>query len=603
MIEHFLFNDTLDGISFSASGKVKTEDATNSGKLSNNNTSTIKSAQITFDDSIFLSEYFALLSPENSENSTQKNSEDIFNTCNEIDENSQPVSETDLHGSGYCVGAEQKDQISETNLTINTTKNDNDDDQFCSVTNRQASQNHKKYKLSDWNLPELILHKYQKRNVTEMFRWQCECLENEDILEKNKNLVYSAPTSAGKTLVSEILALKTLLERNRKVIFILPFVSVVREKMFYFQDILGSSGIRVEGFMGSYNPPGGFQKVQMAICTIEKANSLINRLLEEDKLSEIGAIIVDEMHLIGDYSRGYLLELLLTKVNFMCLKHEDVNIQIIGMSATLPNLNLLAEWLNAVLYTTDFRPIPLHEQCHVNGEIYDTAMTLVRKLPILKEIEADTDNILQLCLETIENSCSVLIFCPTKNWCENLAQQVAMAIWKLGSNTMENKYGLCLRQQLNPEYISEVLEQLKRCPVGLDKILCKTIAFGVAFHHAGLTMDERDIVEGAFRSGAIRILIATSTLSSGVNLPARRVIIRTPMFHGKPLDTMTYRQMIGRAGRMGKDSMGESFLICQKNDYKVAKELMSARIEPIESCLNGSGMFLYYITLKFTINM
>ncbi|GJQ84592.1 putative DNA-directed DNA polymerase [Trypoxylus dichotomus] len=402
-----------------------------------------------------------------------------------------------------------------------------------------------------------------------MFEWQCECLANEEILEKEKNLVYSAPTSAGKTLVSEILAIKTLIERNKK-------------------DILNSSGIRVEGFMGSYNPPGGFKTVQMAICTIEKANSLVNRLLEEGKLSDVGAVIVDEMHLIGDPSRGYLLELLLTKLSFMCLKHEEINIQIIGMSATLPNLNLLADWLNAVLYTTDFRPIPLYEQFHVNGEIYDNKMELVRRLSALNELETDTDNILQLCLETIANSCSVLIFCPTKNWCESLAHQIAVAIFKLGTNTTST-YSKCLHDQLNPENISEVLEQLKRCPVGLDKVLNKTISFGVAFHHAGLTMDERDIVEGAFRMGAIRILIATSTLSSGVNLPARRVIIRTPIFHGKPIDTLTYRQMIGRAGRMGKDVAGESLLICQKNDYKIAKELMSARLEPIESCLGGSG--------------
>lgn len=135
----------------------------------------------------------------------------------------------------------------------------------------------------------------------------------------------------------------------------------------------------------------------------------------------------------------------------------------------------------------------------------------------------------------------------------------------------------------------ELLEQLKYCPVGLDQILRKTVSFGVSFHHAGLTMDERDIIEAAFRNGALRILVATSTLSSGVNLPARRVIIRTPIFHGKPIDIFSYRQMIGRAGRMGKDSMGESFLICQKKDFNVVKELMSAKLTPVESCLEGAG--------------
>lgn len=135
----------------------------------------------------------------------------------------------------------------------------------------------------------------------------------------------------------------------------------------------------------------------------------------------------------------------------------------------------------------------------------------------------------------------------------------------------------------------EVLEQLRYCPVGLDDILRKTVSFGVAFHHAGLTIDERDIIEAAFRNGTLRILVATSTLSSGVNLPARRVIIRTPVFHGKPIDILSYRQMIGRAGRMGKDTRGESFLICQKNELRIAKELMSTELKPVESCLEGAG--------------
>lgn len=443
------------------------------------------------------------------------------------------------------------------------------------------------YELSAWNLPDAVLERYEARKVTKMFQWQFECLSNPKVLHGLSNLIYSAPTSAGKTLVAEILALKTIFDRKKKVIFILPFVSIVREKMYYFQDILSSSGIRVEGFMGSYNPPGGFTSVQLAICTIEKANSLINRLLEEERLSEIGAVFVDEMHLLGDPSRGYLLELLLTKLRYISLKDHNIQIQIIGMSATLPNLGQLARWLDSELYSTSFRPIPLYEQASICGELFDNDMKTIRKLESLPELGVDTDHILQLCLETIQESCSVLIFCPTKNWCENLAQQLSQAFFKLGN--YQSSLGQLLRAQIRGDLIIEVLEQLKFCPVGLDSILKKTVSFGIAFHHAGLTMDERDIIEGAFRNGAIKVLVATSTLSSGVNLPARRVIIRSPVFGGKPLNLLTYRQMIGRAGRMGKDSKGESILICQKAEYKIAKELMSFELSPVESCLEGAG--------------
>ncbi|XP_066246789.1 DNA polymerase theta-like [Euwallacea similis] len=367
--------------------------------------------------------------------------------------------------------------------------------------------------LSSWSIPDPVLHKYKLKNVTKMFHWQCECLSNSRVLHELSNLIYSAPTSAGKTLVAEILALKTIFNRKKKTIFILPFVSIVKEKMYYFQDLLEGTGIRVEGYMGSYNPPGGFAAIQFAICTIEKANSLINRLLEEGSLADVGAVFVDEMHLLGDPHRGYLLELLLTKLRYISLKVESIKIQIIGMSATLPNLGELATWLGAELYSTSFRPIPLFEQVIVNGEIYDKDFQLLRKLEPLVDVEVDTDFILQLCLEVIRDSYSVLIFCPTKKWCESLAQQLSQAFFKIGNS--QTTLGELLRTQIKSDLIMEVLEQLKLCPTGLDSILRKTVSFGIGFHHAGLTMDERDIIEGSFRNGAIKVLAATSTLSSG----------------------------------------------------------------------------------------
>uniref|UniRef100_A0A673KMD3 DNA polymerase theta-like n=1 Tax=Sinocyclocheilus rhinocerous TaxID=307959 RepID=A0A673KMD3_9TELE len=94
--------------------------------------------------------------------------------------------------------------------------------------------------LSNWGLPKPALEKYQSLGVQRMFEWQAECLTLGKVLE-GQNLVYSAPTSAGKTLVSELLILKRVLETRQKAMFILPFVSVAREKMFYLQTVHPSS--------------------------------------------------------------------------------------------------------------------------------------------------------------------------------------------------------------------------------------------------------------------------------------------------------------------------------------------------------------------------
>ncbi|CAK1545914.1 unnamed protein product [Leptosia nina] len=485
--------------------------------------------------------------------------------------------------------SQQKDQVNDisTSTKLNIKKKHSLD---CSLLNVStvADDNFRK-DLKNWGLPMTIVKQYEQKGISRMFKWQADCLSNSKVLLHCCNLIYSAPTSAGKTLVAEILAVKTILERQKKVIIILPYVSIVREKMFYLQQIFSSSGIRVEGFMGSQSPPGGLQSVHIALCTIEKANSLVNKMLDDNSIFDLGAVIVDELHLLGDPHRGYILELLLTKVKYFTNKTDDINIQIIGMSATLPNLEVLANWLDAELFITDFRPIPLDECCLVDNKLYDNLGNFIQNMTFMSE-NKDCDSVLNICLETIKEGCSVLIFCMTKNRCENLAQNIASSFFRLGSNDQE--IGPMLREQLRSDLISEVLEQLKNCPVKLDQLLKNVISFGVAFHHAGLTYDERDIIEGAFKSGALRVLVATSTLSSGVNLPARKVIIRSPVFQRQPINILTYKQMVGRAGRMGKDTKGESILICTKAEQKIGFNLMMGNLDPVKSCIESEDKFM-----------
>uniref|UniRef100_A0A8C1QZ25 DNA polymerase theta n=1 Tax=Cyprinus carpio TaxID=7962 RepID=A0A8C1QZ25_CYPCA len=458
--------------------------------------------------------------------------------------------------------------------------------------------------LSNWGLPKLVLEKYQSLGVQRMFEWQAECLTLGKVLE-GQNLVYSAPTSAGKTLVSELLILKRVLETRQKAMFILPFVSVAREKMFYLQNVFQEAGVRVEGYMGNTSAAGGFSALDVAVCTIEKANGLINRLIEEDKLDLLGIVVVDELHMVGDSGRGYLLELLLTKIQYIGQKNTarrsaqsgSPGVQIVGMSATLPNLDLLAHWLKAELYSTNYRPVPLMEWVKIGTNVYDGSMNLVRQFTPALPVKGDDDHIVSLCFETVQDGHSALLFCPSKNWCEKLADSIGREFYNLhhkGLQIQIYQSGSGVQSiSLNQEGLQDVVAQLKRAPASLDQVLQRTVPWGVAFHHAGLTFDERDILEGAFRQGYIRVLAATSTLSSGVNLPARRVIIRTPVFNGHLLDILTYKQMVGRAGRKGVDTMGESVLVCKEAERVKGMSLIQGSLKPISSCLvkrEGEGV-------------
>ena len=433
--------------------------------------------------------------------------------------------------------------------------------------------------LSNWGLPEKVLAQYSQRGITSMFEWQAECLMLPGVLTGG-NLVFSAPTSAGKTLVAELLALKCILETKKKVIIILPFVSIAHEKSNYLQAIFEPQGVRVGGFMGSHSPPGGFAAVDIAICTIEKANSLINRLLEERSTHNLGAVVVDELHMIGDEHRGYLLELLLTKLMYAgkAGKNSSQLIQIVGMSATLPNISTLAKWLGAELYQTDFRPVPLQEMVKIGPTLYDTNFKKLREYDPSESIPGDEDDILMICRERMLGGHSVLIFCPTKAWCENLASTLA-----------DTRVGFCIGESnsgvLDHHGLVGVCEQLRRTQVGLDHVLEKTLPGGVAFHHAGLTFEEREIIEGAFRKTLVKILVATSTLSSGVNLPARLVIVRTPFFQRSLVDVLVYKQMVGRAGRKGVDEMGESILMCKPSERGKVLGLFRSTPKQVHSCL------------------
>ncbi|AQK40089.1 Helicase and polymerase-containing protein TEBICHI [Zea mays] len=449
-------------------------------------------------------------------------------------------------------------------------------------------------KISSWLPPDLCAI-YMKKGISELYPWQVECLLVEGVLGK-RNLVYCASTSAGKSFVAEVLMLRQILSTGNMAILVLPYVSICAEKAEHLEQLLEPLGRHVRSFYGNQGGGSLPKDTAVAVCTIEKANSLVNKLLEDGRLSELGVIVIDELHMVGDQHRGYLLELMLTKLRYAagegtlqsCSgevsssssgKIASHGLQIIGMSATMPNIAAVADWLQAALYQTDFRPVPLEEFIKVGNQIFDKDMNVVRVLPKVADHGGkDPDHIVELCNEVVLQGHSVLLFCSSRKGCESTARHVAkfLKLPSVGTTDVSSEFSDA----------AAAIEALRRCPAGLDPILGETLPFGVAYHHAGLTVEEREIVESCYRKGLVRVLTATSTLAAGVNLPARRVIFRQPKIGRDFIDGTRYRQMAGRAGRTGIDTKGESILVCRPEEVKRVTGIIRSNCPPLESCLS-----------------
>ncbi|KAJ8260914.1 hypothetical protein COCON_G00166370 [Conger conger] len=424
------------------------------------------------------------------------------------------------------------------------------------------------------------------RGIQDLYEWQKTCLTL-DSVQQRRNLIYSLPTSGGKTLVAEILILKELLCRKKNALLILPYISLVQEKVRGLAAFGLELGFLVEEYAGSkgrFPPVKRRTKTSLYIATIEKGHSLVNSLLENGRLDSIGLLVVDELHMLGEGNRGAVLEMALAKVLYV-----SKSTQIIGMSATLSNVVDLKEFLKADNYTNEFRPVQLKEYVKLKDSIYEIdpkeehCFRLSRPLNFKYSStmqKMDPDHIIALVTEVIPvHSC--LVFCPTKKNCENVALMIC-------------KY-------LKKEYVQHregekaaLLGDLRASGNGLlCPVLQKTVPYGLAYHHSGLTGDERRLVEEAYMAGALCLLTCTSTLAAGINLPARRVILRSPYVATDFLKRSQYKQMVGRAGRAGIDTSGESILILQEKDKLMAEKLVSAPMEKCNSNLlhdNGRGI-------------
>lgn len=238
-------------------------------------------------------------------------------------------------------------------------------------------------------------------------------------------------------------------------------------------------------------------------------------------------------------------------------------IRIIGLSATLPNLVDIGEWLgcppNAIHYFDDsFRPVPLE----VHTMTYGPATN-----PFL--FEKSLDKRVGEVIHRFSRGKQTLIFCSSKKNAETLCEKLKQ---EEGLLVPVNKAEAAIIAQVQ------------------DTFLRSLISYGFAYHHAGLPPDDRMIVERLYLAGNIRVLCSTSTLAHGINLPAHLVIIKgTYCWRGssKGYERLSHSdviQMLGRAGRPGFDESGVAIIMTSTDDQQhYAANLLSAGV--VESSL------------------
>jgi len=413
----------------------------------------------------------------------------------------------------------------------------------------------------------------REQGIEEFFPPQEEAIKNG--LFSRDNLVIAIPTASGKTLLAELAMVYDII-KGGKCLYAVPLRALAMEKYQEFRK-WEKIGIKTGLSIGDYESKDEWLgQNDIIVTTSEKADSLMRN--KASWLSKLSCLVVDEIHLLDSAKRGATLEVLIAK-----LRRTNPEIRIIGLSATIPNADEIARWLDANVVVSNWRPVPLYEGIFYNGqlEFYEDDKTITKKI--------NGKDYLALALDSIIRGSQVLIFDSTRRNAESTAQKLSRFLFRYCKDDFRNE---TIAKAVLEENDGELSQKLADC-----------ITMGVAFHHAGLLNSQRMIVEDAFREGRIKAVVATPTLAAGVNLPAERVIIKSyyrfENFVNQPIKVLEYKQMAGRAGRPGLDERGEAVLVV-KNKFdlnKVKERYILGESETIQSKL-GAENHLRFHTLS-----
>ena len=209
-------------------------------------------------------------------------------------------------------------------------------------------------------IPENILNFLKRQNIEELRPSQEKSIRK-GLFKNNHNQIVSTPTGSGKTLVAELAMLDVILNKHKKVIYIVPIKALASEKYKEFRDLYGND-IRVRISIGEIQNEKYSYDYDLLLVTSEKLDTLIRH--DKTFLENLGLVIVDEIHLLNDEKRGPTLEILLS-----IFKAKYKRIRLIGLSATIGNAKELSKWLSADLVEDDWRPVELQHHVLIGDDL------------------------------------------------------------------------------------------------------------------------------------------------------------------------------------------------------------------------------------------
>lgn len=379
-------------------------------------------------------------------------------------------------------------------------------------------------------------------------------------LEDKSNYIISIPTASGKTVLGILPALKTILNGG-KAVYAAPLLSIQNEKVKEFK-AFEEHGIKV-----GKHPSNS----DLSVMVFESFDALTR--FSWNVLREVDTLIIDEFHMIGEYSRGPTLESAITRAKII-----NPSLRIIALSATLKNIDEIEQWLDGKTVEHDYRPVPLNKEV-LDAEMFNT--------------KNKNDVIVKIVEKAIEDNSQALSFVSTRRFTESLATYVAKKIDKKTTKEQKHKFKRVADKLL------EVPKKKGSLPTTTCLKLAEAAEKGVVFHHAGLFNEQKEIIEDEFRNGNILMITATPSLMYGVNLPSKYVVIRdhTRWTSNGPasIPVFDYEQMSGRAGRPQYDDVGYSYLVAKTMDeaFDLEARYVNGEIELTNSKLIDNKDAIY----------